>query len=311
MLQVEQHPGLRGVIALIHENGAAPEQIAMSLYRQVERGVEQRMAGADEGRQGLARRRHQRLVEGNALVARKHGFAEADETIAVANRCGYMGDLVSPGLALSQGAAQLLEGLHEKRFDVVRLQTPGVCTLHLIADFGHARRIQRGVRQRSVFDQGLKLILVDRTADGLGEPCLDIRTLAIANGLDQQFSQRLAFEDELSKHVEYLSTQGLARLLQFLQQGEIDLALARLVRDQIPEVANLGLADAMDPPESLFQAVRVPGQVVVDHQVRTLKVDAFASRVGGHQHLHQRIVLERFLRLQALLPTHTSMDDLH
>ena len=51
--------------------------------------------------------------------------------------------------------------------------------------------------------------------------------------------------------------------------------------DEVPEVADLGLADAVDAAEALLQPVGVPGQVVVDHQVGALEVDALAGRVGG------------------------------
>ena len=45
------------------------------------------------------------------------------------------------------------------------------------------------------------------------------------------------------------------------------------------------LADAMDAAEPLFQARRVPRQVVVDHQPAELKVDAFAGRLGRDANL--------------------------
>ena len=61
----------------------------------------------------------------------------------------------------------------------------------------------------------------------------------------------------------------------------------------------------------MFQAVRVPGQVVVDHQVGALQVDAFAGGVGGQQHLYLRVVPERFLRRQAFLAAHAALDDDH
>jgi len=38
----------------------------------------------------------------------------------------------------------------------------------------------------------------------------------------------------------------------------IDLALAGILGDEIPEVANLGLADAVDAAEALLNPVRIP-----------------------------------------------------
>ena len=74
-------------------------------------------------------------------------------------------------------------------------------------------------------------------------------------------------------------------------------------------MADFRLADAVDAAEALLQAVRIPGQVVVDHQVGALQVDAFASGVGRDQDLHFLVVRECFLRLAPLLAAHAAVDD--
>jgi len=48
----------------------------------------------------------------------------------------------------------------------------------------------------------------------------------------------------LAKHIEDLPTERFALLIELLEQTQIDLALARLVGDQVPEMAYLGLSDA-------------------------------------------------------------------
>ena len=63
----------------------------------------------------------------------------------------------------------------------------------------------------------------------------------------------------------------------------IDIALAGFLGDEVPEMADLRLADAVDAAEALFEAVRIPRQVVVDHQVGVLEVHAFAGGIGGDQ----------------------------
>ena len=140
------------------------------------------------------------------------------------------------------------------------------------------------------------------------QPGAHLGLVAVADGLDQQVAQRPALELQLAEHVEDLAAERLARLLQLLQQRAIDVALAGLVGDQVPEVADLGLADAVDAAEALLEPVRVPGQVVVDHQVGALEVDALAGGVGGEQHLHVGVVPERLLRLQPLLAAHAAVD---
>ena len=73
-------------------------------------------------------------------------------------------------------------------------------------------------------------------------------------------------------------------------------------------MADLGLADAVDAAEALFQAVGVPGQVVVDHQVGALEVDAFAGGVGGDQDLDFLVLRERFLGLAPVLAADAAVD---
>jgi hypothetical protein len=78
------------------------------------------------------------------------------------------------------------------------------------------------------------------------------------------------------------AAQRLALDFQLLEQALENVALARFGSHHVPQVADLGLADTVDAAEALLQAVRVPRQVVVDHQVGVLQVHAFAGRVGGH-----------------------------
>ena len=70
------------------------------------------------------------------------------------------------------------------------------------------------------------------------------------------------------------------------------------------------LADAVDAAEALLDAVRVPRQVVVDHQVRGLEVQALAGGVGGEQDLAVRVLGELLGDLAALAAAHAAVDRL-
>ena len=73
-------------------------------------------------------------------------------------------------------------------------------------------------------------------------------------------------------------------------------------------MADFGLSDSVDTPETLLYTVRVPRQVVIHHKVRTLQVDSFSRRVGSGQNLYVYIVKERLLCLSTLLAPHTPMN---
>lgn len=114
---------------------------------------------------------------------------------------------------------------------------------------------------------------------------------------------------QLTEHVEDLSAERLPGLFQSLQKPPVDIALAGFFGHQVPQMADLRLADPMNATEALFEAVRVSGQVVIHHQVSTLQVDALSSDVGRQEHLHLRGVPERLLYSQPLLAPDTAVND--
>ena len=155
------------------------------------------------------------------------------------------------------------------------------------------------------------MLAVQGMIDDLKEPGLDFGLVAVADRLKQQFAERTVVEGELAEHVEDLAAQRLPLFVELFQEAEIDFAFARILGDEIPQVADFGLADAMNAPESLFQAIGIPGQVVIDHQVGALQVDALAGRVGGDEDFDFLVVLERLLGLLPLFPADAAVDDDH
>ena len=136
-----------------------------------------------------------------------------------------------------------------------------------------------------------------------------LRELAVADRVDQQRAQgRLA--ERRAEHVEHLAAVGLALFLDLRQQPLEHVALARVVGDEVPQAADLALADAVNPAEALLDPVRVPRKVVVDHQVGDLEVDALPGGVGGEQDLDVRVVGEFLGDLPALGAAHAAVDRL-
>src|SRR5205823_4854970 len=109
-------------------------------------------------------------------------------------------------------------------------------------------------------------------------------------------------------HIIDLPAECLACLVQLVEQGAVDLALAGFIGDEVPKVADLALTDTMDAAEPLFDAVGVPWQIVVHHEVRALKVDAFARRIRSDEDLHLGIVPECLLDFETILPADSAMN---
>ena len=76
-------------------------------------------------------------------------------------------------------------------------------------------------------------------------------------------------------------------------------------------MADLGLADAVDAAEALLDPVRVPRQVVVDHEVGALEVQALAGGVGRDQDPGVDVLGEQLCDLAALLAPDAAVDGDH
>ena len=87
-----------------------------------------------------------------------------------------------------------------------------------------------------------------------------------------------------------------------------DLSLTSLRRDEIPKVTNLRLTDTVNAAKPLLDSVGIPWQIVIDHQVRALQVDALARRIGSDEHPHLGILAKRLLSGTPRIPVHAAFD---
>ena len=127
---------------------------------------------------------------------------------------------------------------------------------------------------------------------------------SIRHGVDNQLAQ-IAFQ-QFTNHIEHaVGAHLLADAFQLFQQGCQHLALACVVRHEVIDMHLARLPIAMDAPHALLQAVRVPRNVVVDHQRAELQVNALAPRLGGDHHL--RLVAKLMFRLNARVEVHAAV----
>jgi hypothetical protein len=124
-------------------------------------------------------------------------------------------------------------------------------------------------RQSPLFEEFLAVLAVRQVIDGLMQAGLDLGLVTVPDRLNEQIAEPLLAE-ELAEDVEDTSTERLPLQLDLFQEALVYVTFSRLFRQQIPEMAYFGLADAVNAPEPLFQPVRVPRQVIIDHQVRPL-----------------------------------------
>ena len=189
---------------------------------------------------------------------------------------------------------------------------PG-CSLRASASSRSAR-----IRSRSAVESTSELRACSRTISASPSPTfasmtrselgLHVRLVAVPDRLQQQVPKFPAGQ-HVTQDVEHLVlAEGVPHLRQLVEQSAVDLALAGLVGDQVPHVADLGLADAVHPSEPLLDPVRVPRQVVVDQQVGALEVDALARGVGRDEDQAVLVLGEPLLDDPTLLADHSAVD---
>ena len=66
-------------------------------------------------------------------------------------------------------------------------------------------------------------------------------------------------------------------------------------------MADLGLTDAVNTTEALLEAVRVPWQVVVDHEMSALQIDAFTGSICSNKDADILVLLEQSFHLTPLV----------
>ena len=288
------------------------------------RGDQDRPAveGAAELAHGLVHDRVVERVAGSEQVGSSEAFAvdlaelEGDAVVLGGDRSlagradllGHVGDLVAALLALRDPTAEPGERCLERQLDVVRLETSSAGLVHRGAE-----RLKVGLgevlRGEGAFLEEVLEAVTDGGVDDLVHLGLHVGAFAVLDGVEQEVAQRRLGEG-FAEDVEDLAAVGLAHLVELLQQSGEDLALAGVGGDEVPQAADLLLADAVDAAETLLDAVGVPRQVVVDHQVRGLKVEALAGGVGGEQDLDVAVLGELLGDQTPFTTAHASVDRL-
>ena len=109
--------------------------------------------------------------------------------------------------------------------------------------------------------------------------------------------------------IEHFASKRIPFLLNLIEQALKDGAFTCLVGHQIPKPTHLGLANAVDAPKSLLDAIGIPRQIVVDHQVGHLKIHTFASGICGQKNGAIAVVGKFLHRLSPVFTLHSPVDE--
>ena len=108
--------------------------------------------------------------------------------------------------------------------------------------------------------------------------------------------------------VDAVVAEVVAHRLELLEHAGQHFALARVLRDEVEDAHVVLLAEAVDAAHALLEAVRVPRDVVVDHQAAELQVDPLTGRLRRHHDLRALRVAECVLLLAAGVLIHAAVD---
>lgn len=129
----------------------------------------------------------------------------------------------------------------------------------------------------------------------------------IPDGFQQNVFQGTILE-HFTQDIEHPASKVCSLNLQLIKKTLENITFPCFQGDHIPQIASLCLTNSMNTAKSLLDPIRVPRQIVVDHQIGVLKVDTFASRVCRDQEANRRIVSEFVLDLQPFLAGNGTMD---
>src|SRR5262249_22324178 len=83
-----------------------------------------------------------------------------------------------------------------------------------------------------------------------------------------------------------------------------NISFSSLRSNQVPQMTHLSLPNSVNSSESLFDSVGVPRQVIINHQVTALQVDALSSSISRYEKFYFPVLGESILRLFSFLTVH-------
>ena len=139
---------------------------------------------------------------------------------------------------------------------------------------------------RSVLADGAEVAFVDI----LQESFFQVIITQLAGVEVAQHALDVSRWQHLSDHVEHrVIVERVADLLQLVQQPLQHPSLDCVGGHEAEDQAVQPLPVAVDAAHALFEAIRVPRDVVVEQDGAALQVDALSGRFGGHQHLDRAL----------------------
>ncbi|OQA04802.1 MAG: hypothetical protein BWY66_02867 [bacterium ADurb.Bin374] len=287
----------------------------MSFQCQIDDSLHQRMGGMDQfgGRSADAvDQAHECFLETYPVVSRDDGseipaVASTEPAVAFPDGGGNVGNGPATGFAGLQIAALPAEGFFEEGPDEVGLEFSGLGFFHRRFHGEQAIRIHDFFAEGVLGDDIAQAGRIEGTFDTPEEFLFAFGVFAVSDGVDQEVAQASLVE-HVAENVEHAAAEGFSLDFEFFEQTLEHVAFAGLVGDEVPEEADFGLADAVDAAEALFDAVRVPGQIVIDHEAGVLEVDAFAGGIGRDEDTDVGVVAEELLGLAPVFALRAAVD---
>src|SRR5690606_9422745 len=156
-----------------------------------------------------------------------------------------MTNLVARRFAITQLAANTGESFIEESADEIGLQLAGFGLLHFLFDGIQLVEAHVLLDQCVATENLTQMLGVQRPIDDLALPCTHFRGVAVTNSFDQQILKRYVVE-RLAEDIEHLAAQSLLFDFQLLEQFLEYFTFAGLIGDDVPQVANLILANTVN-----------------------------------------------------------------
>src|SRR5581483_2555200 len=203
-----------------------------------------------------------------------------------------------------QSPPDVLEGVHEESLDIFRGQSTLLGFAQLAIDEGEidvGRRQRLAKRLARSGEGGLAFDEVEIRQDGFERAAVQDRVP------DERIEADLPAIQHARDDVVYLIVaQRLTHPLKLVHETNQDRALSGGLRDKVHDLNLVLLPVAVNATHALLEAIRVPGQVPVDHDPTELQVDALTRCVRCNHELCRSTKL--LLCRDAVLELHPAMN---
>src|SRR6266568_4367892 len=188
VLKIKEYTHIVAAIVRINKHCTLLEQVAVLLEYQIHGHIQQGMARTNKRRGRFAGYIDQFFFKNHTLVTTQYGGSRITTRYAIVDITRNMLDLITAWLAFITISTKAFERFQEKGGNKMWLETTSGSAFHIFAHLAHAHHVHYLASEGTLFQQSLQVFAIEPLVDHAEEAITHIRTITVANGLDNQLA---------------------------------------------------------------------------------------------------------------------------